>query len=158
MFEGLDWDVSYEHFDEIMSCAYSVSVFTSWGSPIDMVWIKSRLDDGPEACTPQREEPGPWHERRPHFRLDSTPSSGEEIPSDYLVPRRYAVEAIQALRLARRSPRRTSGKAGCPGAPCSAAFPPQPNATESGRWPPQAARRNPGGGHGQPEDQRPVAM
>jgi xylitol oxidase len=42
--------------------------------------------------------PGPWAERLPHFRLGFTPSSGEEIQSEYLVPRRHAVGAIEAVR------------------------------------------------------------
>ena len=33
----------------------------------------------PLHCTPQLGEPGPWHERLPHFLLDFTPSSGAEI-------------------------------------------------------------------------------
>ncbi len=41
--------------------------------------------------------PGPWFERLPHFRPDFTPSSGEELQSEYMVPRRHAVEALHAL-------------------------------------------------------------
>jgi xylitol oxidase len=40
---------------------------------------------------------GPWHERLPHFRLDHTPSSGEEIQSEYLVARDHAVSVLEAL-------------------------------------------------------------
>ena len=36
--------------------------------------------------------------RLPHFRMGFTPSSGEELQSEYLFPRRYAVEAIEAVR------------------------------------------------------------
>ena len=50
------------------------------------------------SCTPQLGRPGPWDERLPHFRMEFTPSSGEELQSEYLVPRRYALEAIQAVR------------------------------------------------------------
>ena len=42
-------------------------------------------------------QPGPWHERLPHFRMDFTPSSGEELQSEYFVPRRNAVAAIAAV-------------------------------------------------------------
>jgi xylitol oxidase len=52
----------------------------------------------PAACTAQLGVPGPWHERLPHFRLDFTPSVGDELQSEYLVPRARAVEAIEALR------------------------------------------------------------
>jgi alditol oxidase len=47
VFEGLSWDALLEHFDEIVSSGYSVSVFTRWQDAVDQVWIKSRTD-GPE--------------------------------------------------------------------------------------------------------------
>lgn len=50
----------------------------------------------PSACTDQ-ESPGPWHERLPHFRLEFTPSAGEELQSEYFVPREHAAEALHAL-------------------------------------------------------------
>jgi len=123
VFEGLSWEALFEHFDEIMSCGYSVSVFTHWGEAIDQVWIKSRVGDEPELveddlfgavaaavdrhpilgldasnCTPQLGKPGPWADRLPHFRMGFTPSSGDELQSEYLFPRRYSVEAIEAVR------------------------------------------------------------
>jgi xylitol oxidase len=52
----------------------------------------------PVNCTQQLGVPGPWHERLPHFRLDFTPSNGEEIQSEYLMDRRHAKGAIEALR------------------------------------------------------------
>lgn len=48
-------------------------------------------------CTAQMGVPGPWFERLPHFRPDFTPSSGEELQAEYMVPRRHAVEAFHAL-------------------------------------------------------------
>src|SRR6478735_2368285 len=48
VFEGLSWDALHEHFDEITSSGYSVSVFTRWGETVDQVWIKSRVTDAPE--------------------------------------------------------------------------------------------------------------
>ena len=51
-----------------------------------------------DACTAQLGEPGPWFERLPHFRLDFTPSAGEELQSEYLVPRADAVAALETLR------------------------------------------------------------
>ena len=123
VFEGLSWEALFEHFDEIISCGYSVSIFTRWGETIDQVWVKSRVTDEPEqvesdlfgaapaavdrhpilgldasSCTPQLGRPGPWAERLPHFSMGFTPSSGEELQSEYLLPRRYAVEAIEAVR------------------------------------------------------------
>jgi xylitol oxidase len=51
-----------------------------------------------EAVTEQLGVPGPWLDRLPHFRLGHKPSSGEELQSEYLVPRENAVEAIRRLR------------------------------------------------------------
>ena len=42
--------------------------------------------------------PGPWAERLPHFRLDATPSNGNEIQSEYFVDRRHGADALAALR------------------------------------------------------------
>jgi xylitol oxidase len=123
VFEGLSWEALFEHFDEIISCGYSVSIFTRWGEIIDQVWVKSRVTDEPEqvendlfgaaaavvdrhpilgldasSCTPQLGRAGSWADRLPHFRMGFTPSSGEELQSEYLFPRRYAVEAIEAVR------------------------------------------------------------
>jgi xylitol oxidase len=42
-------------------------------------------------------------DRLPHFRMGFTPSSGQEIQSEYHLPRERAVEAIDALRGMRAS-------------------------------------------------------
>jgi xylitol oxidase len=122
VFEGLRWKALAENFDEIMGCGYSVSVFTRWLETVDQVWVKSRLDQpertrtdlfgaraaaadrhpilGIDAApaTPQLGRPGPWHDRLPHFRMGFTPSAGDELQSEYLLPRRHAVPAIEAVR------------------------------------------------------------
>jgi alditol oxidase len=122
VFEGLSWKALYDHFDEITSIGYSVSIFTRWGQTNEQVWVKSRTDEpdrlegslfGAVAatvdrhpifeldatpCTPQLGRPGPWSERLPHFRMGYTPSNGEEIQSEYLLPRRHAIAAIEAVR------------------------------------------------------------
>ncbi len=49
-------------------------------------------------CTPQLGVPGLWSERLPHFRLGFTPSSGDEIQSEYIVPRTNAFAALEAMR------------------------------------------------------------
>ena len=52
----------------------------------------------PVNCSPQLGVPGLWADHLPHFRIDFTPSSGKELQSEYLVPRRHAVAAIQTMR------------------------------------------------------------
>lgn len=109
-----------QHFEEIMSSAYSVSLFTHWQNDvINQVWLKSReneeipsdiygaspathnyhpiADVDPENCTQQMNIRGAWHERLPHFRMEFTPSKGDELQSEYFIPREHAVDAIQKL-------------------------------------------------------------
>lgn len=50
-----------------------------------------------ENCSEQFGIPGPWHERLPHFRMDFTPSAGEELQSEYFVPRHSAYQALCAI-------------------------------------------------------------
>jgi xylitol oxidase len=117
VFEHLDWARLYDDFDVITARGYSVSVFTLWGED-SSVWIKSRDEDpgglpgarpapvdrhpipgiDPVNCTAQLGVPGPWWDRLPHFRMGFTPSAGEELQSEFLVPRRHAVAAIEAVR------------------------------------------------------------
>jgi alditol oxidase len=52
----------------------------------------------PINCTPQLGVAGSPAERLPHFRMGFTPSSGAELQSEYLVPRRHGVAAIEAVR------------------------------------------------------------
>ncbi|MBA3233484.1 MAG: FAD-binding protein [Propionibacteriales bacterium] len=113
-----------DHIEEIFSSAYSVSLFTTWrDASFHQVWRKHRregssawepprrwlgatLADAPRhpiagmpatRCTEQLGAPGPWHARLPHFRMDHTPSSGRELQSEYLLPRRHAVDALAAI-------------------------------------------------------------
>ncbi|HEX5617607.1 MAG TPA: D-arabinono-1,4-lactone oxidase [Solirubrobacteraceae bacterium] len=117
VFENLGWDTLYEHFDAITSAGYSVSVFTLWGET-SSVWIKSRGEPpetlagatpapedrhpipgiDPVNCTAQLGVPGPWWDRLPHFRMGFTPSAGEELQSEFLVPRAHAIDSIEAVR------------------------------------------------------------
>ena len=39
----------------------------------------------------------PWHERLPHFKMNFTPSSGQELQTEYFVPRERGYEAILAV-------------------------------------------------------------
>ena len=124
--EGPAWDAVLAEFDRVTSLGTSVSLFSRWTNRdrADQLWVKNRvggvaldedllarlgtipatvqrhpiLGSPAEACTPQLGEAGPWHGRLPHFRLEFTPSAGEELQSEYLVPRRDAVAAIEAIR------------------------------------------------------------
>ncbi len=55
----------------------------------------------PDTCTEQLGVPGPWFERLPHFRPGFTPSAGDELQSEYLLPAEHAVPALQALNQVR---------------------------------------------------------
>jgi xylitol oxidase len=123
VFERLEWDALFEHFDAIAATGYSVSVFTRWREDVEQVWVKGRVADGPEEvrdelfgavaatvdrhpiigldpvnCTPQLGVAGLWSDRLPHFRMGFTPSKGDEIQSEFFVPRARAVAAIEAVR------------------------------------------------------------
>lgn len=124
VFERLDWDVLFDRFDAVTSSADSVSLFTDYSETVNQVWQKRRVNPehlqplqndflgaaaapgsvhpvatlSGDPCTDQMGVPGAWHERLPHFRMDATPSHGEEIQSEYIIPRRYAVPALQAVR------------------------------------------------------------
>jgi xylitol oxidase len=107
-------------WDDVFGAGYSVSVFTDYASGLGRVWLKRRLDGpagsgwlggrpatitehpvpgaDPAACTAQLGVPGPWHERLPHFRPDLVPSMGDELQSEFFVPRWAAPAALSALR------------------------------------------------------------
>jgi xylitol oxidase len=113
----------YANFDAITSSAYSVSLFTNWQSGcIDQVWLKDITTAGSPStletffgareatrdmhpvghlpahgCTPQLGVPGAWNDRLPHFRVEHTPSVGEELQTEYFVPREQAPEALRRL-------------------------------------------------------------
>jgi xylitol oxidase len=57
------------------------------------------LPDQPASNTTQQSGvPGPWNERLAHFKLGFTPSNGDELQSEYLVPRRNILPALEAMR------------------------------------------------------------
>jgi xylitol oxidase len=119
VFERLGWDELTARFDQITGAGCSVSLFTRWGPHIDQVWVKQRVPGGPiadfdaqpatvdlhpiagvsaEHCTPQLGVPGLWSDRLPHFKMGFTPSSGDELQSELLLPRTAALEAIDVVR------------------------------------------------------------
>jgi len=119
--EGLAFDVAVDALDAIMAAAASVSLFTTWtGRGFDQAWLKHRVGDDvvdlswtgavpadgprhpvpgadPASCTVQGAVAGPWFERVPHFRLAFTPSSGDELQTEYLLPRVHGAAALRAV-------------------------------------------------------------
>lgn len=121
LYEGVAWEAIEADLDAITGSAYSVSLFTDWGDDgAGQAWVKSRADAVPseaffgaapatrqlhplpdelaDVTTAQLGAAGPWWDRLPHFRLGFTPSNGEELQTEYLVPRQHAVEALRAVR------------------------------------------------------------
>jgi alditol oxidase len=124
VFEDLPWEALFDHFDEIAASGYSVSVITRLeDNTAGNVWVRTRVTDQPEEprgelfgarpaaqerhpipgndpvhCTPQLGRPGLWSDRLPTFRMGFTPSNGEEIQSEFLIPRGNAVAALEAVR------------------------------------------------------------
>ena len=120
VYEGLAWAELALRFDEITNAGDSVSLFTTWGSHVGQVWVKQRLpaesnrnvsgarpatvdlhpiaEMSAENCTPQLGVPGLWSDRLPHFKMGFTPSSGDELQSELLLPREAALDAIEIVR------------------------------------------------------------
>ena len=119
VFTGLPWAAVERDFDAVMASADSVSLFTDLTSDhILQAWLKSRgtrpvelpgaepagapmhmlVGGDTDAVTEQGGVSGPWLGRLPHFRMEFTPSRGEELQSEYLLPRRTALEGLARLR------------------------------------------------------------
>lgn len=128
VYEGPNWDAILADLDAVTGAGTSVSIFSTWQrtDAADQLWVKQRQPDDrvdqrtdvaaslgavpaagkrhpilgvdPQACSEQGGVAGEWFERLPHFRLAFTPSAGVELQSEYLVPRRDAIDAIEAVR------------------------------------------------------------
>lgn len=124
VYRKLSFNELERHFDEVFASGYSVSVFTDWQNhEATQVWVKRKLaagdenhwdqelfgaklstvklhplaDHPAESCTEQEGIPGPWYDRLPHFRIGQTPSSGQELQSEYFVPYERGYEAVLAV-------------------------------------------------------------
>ena len=120
VYRGMSRESYAANLDEIMSLAYSVSYFTTWAAAGGgEVWAKFKAGTtaptdlfeaypatsnrhplpglDPEPCTEQMAVSGPWHLRLPHFKMEFTPSAGDEIQSEFFVARKDAPAAIAAL-------------------------------------------------------------
>ncbi len=125
LYETLPFSAIDNHFEDLMGSAYSVSFFTDWSrDSINQVWLKHRMapgqirefsDDlygarpaskklhpipaaGAENCTDQLGVPGEWHNRLQHFRFEFTPSFGDELQSEFILPLENAVDALHAVK------------------------------------------------------------
>jgi xylitol oxidase len=123
VFERVGWDPLLSVLEDVMSSAYSVSLFSRFDAEhVHQVWVKRRTTDpapydltllgGIESRIPlhplpdtpavnvteQLGRPGPSHDRLPHFRSDFKPGRGDEIQSEYLVDAEVGVEAVCAVR------------------------------------------------------------
>ncbi|MGT2425568.1 D-arabinono-1,4-lactone oxidase [Amnibacterium kyonggiense] len=116
-FGTMPWTRVEEDLDAIFAAAYSVSLFTTYTDDVRGGLVKSRdaagrpgpffgaqptPRDPAEIEAPTSHTPvgdfGPSWDRLPHFRLAAVPSVGEELQSEYFVPRARALEALIALR------------------------------------------------------------
>ena len=96
-----------------------MSAFTDWDSDVANVWVKRRTDQvasrwtagkpagrkvhpvpgrSPKVCTEQLGVVGPWHERLPHFRPQTSLGAGNELQLEVFLPRTAAPRAIAELR------------------------------------------------------------
>lgn len=118
VYDGLQWQAVLENFEVLTGSAYSVSLFTRWvGETFGHAWLKSTqnppeellgtralahdvglVEGAVEATTAQSGVWGSWDSRLPHFKLHFTPSNGDELQSEYLLPREQAVEALRRIR------------------------------------------------------------
>ncbi|KJK44572.1 hypothetical protein UK23_28945 [Lentzea aerocolonigenes] len=116
VYEDVAWTTLLGSLEQIFDGAYSVSAFVDWQGGAT-IWAKHRVGDQPftfpghpadgprhpvpgqpaSRCTVQGGVPGPWHERLPHFKAEFTPSVGQELQTEYFVPRTRAVTALRAL-------------------------------------------------------------
>ncbi|MFN3865501.1 MAG: FAD-binding protein [Demequina sp.] len=123
VYRGLSWEAALGDLPGVMGAGYSVSLFTMWDEPsIQQAWRKTRIGVGedptdqwlgarfetaaeaglvdvpPANLTVKGGEPGPWLERLPHFRLDQTPSNGDEIQTEYFVALADGADALRVVR------------------------------------------------------------
>lgn len=124
IYKGLPFTDLETSFEAVMASAYSISFFTDWDPALgSRIWVKERVDDLEQPEPPQalfgaqRVDPaqypvepsitplhgvvGAWHNRLPHFRMGYTPSVGDELQSEYFIPREHAVAAIHAVQALR---------------------------------------------------------
>ena len=120
IYEGLSEPSLVDNLDAILNGGYSVSIFKTWKDAKAQIWVKDTgssvsipralhgaalatlkrhpiLEMDPVNATDQLSAPGLWSDRLPHFKMGFTPSNGDEIQSEFHVPRADGAGAIEAL-------------------------------------------------------------
>ncbi|MGV3548337.1 D-arabinono-1,4-lactone oxidase [Rhizobium sp.] len=117
--EGLAEPAMLDNLDAILEGGYSVSIFKTWKDFDGQIWVKDKGAAGmasglygtrpatvkrhpilamdPVNATDQLSVPGPWSDRLPHFKMGFTPSNGDEIQSEFHLPRAHGPAAVEAL-------------------------------------------------------------
>ena len=119
VFEDLAWDTLFEHFDAITAAGYSVSVFTAVGRHVERSGSRAATRPSRPSCSAPRRRPSTAIRSPASTRSTAPPSSacpdrggtgcrtsawasrpsaGEELQSEFLVPRVHAIPAIEAVR------------------------------------------------------------
>jgi xylitol oxidase len=123
VYDDLPMD-AVDDLDGVFGAGYSVSLFTRFRRPVfELAFVKRRVDPAAQwtppdtwlgaARAPEQRHPVPgepaehttlqdglpasWHTRLPHFRLEFTPSKGEEIQSEFFVARENGAAAVRAV-------------------------------------------------------------
>jgi xylitol oxidase len=119
VYEGLSEAEMVANLDAILNGGYSVSIFKTWKDRDAQIWVKDKvygsiapslfgtrlatvkrhpiLAMDPVNTTEQLSAPGPWSDRLAHFKLGFTPSNGDEIQSEYHLPRAHGPAAAEAM-------------------------------------------------------------
>jgi xylitol oxidase len=122
VYVALPWSRVLADLDDVMSAAYSVSLFTSWlGDSVQHALVKRRLTGPDDAVAPEffgarltsgpvrladapESNPatlgvaGPWHQQLPHVQAEAVPSNGYEIQTEFFVPMGQGAAALEAVR------------------------------------------------------------
>lgn len=121
-YERLPFPELQSNFDGIMRSGDSVSLFLTWQHDwVETMWVKRRVPSLAPVTVPDRlfgatlasaqpsgvlppdrtltpfALPGVWHERLPHYGFHDALRTGNELQSEYFVPREHAVAAIRAI-------------------------------------------------------------
>jgi len=123
VYENIGIQSISENFDDVFDKSYSVSYFSNWKKnstgqiwmkfldnnnfpQLPSVWLDGNIANAnqhpvkvndPSPCTDQMGVSGKWLYRLPHFKLDSSPASGDEVQTEYLVDRAYVSHYIDEL-------------------------------------------------------------